>query len=194
MKKDEGNEGKRKDTNHKRIKPFFLPSSFIFLLLVFLCSCATVNNISQSHTIENIPFYPQTSYQCGPASLAGALSYWGIKVTPDEIAGEIYSDSARGTLSIDMVLYAQKKGLMAIQYEGNIDDLRKNIDSGYPIIVLVDYGFSLIQTNHFMVVIGYNEHGVIVNSGKDKNKFIVERDFMNSWKKTGFWTLLIKPR
>jgi ABC-type bacteriocin/lantibiotic exporter with double-glycine peptidase domain len=121
------------------------------------------------------------------------LNYWGLKVTPDEIAGEIYSDSARGTLSIDMVLYAQKKGLMAAQYEGNMDDLRKNIDSGYPVIVLVDYGFSFIQANHFLVVIGYNEHGVVVNSGKDKNKFISERDFMKSWKKTGFWTLLIKP-
>lgn len=191
MKKDEG---RRKDTNHKRIRnPFFLPSSFIFLPLVFLCSCATVNNISQSHIIENVSFYPQTSYQCGPASLAGVLSYWGIKATPDEIAGEIYSNSARGTLSIDMVLYAQKKGLMAVQYEGTMENLRKNIDSGYPIIVLVDYGFSFIQANHFMVVIGYNEHGVIVNSGKDKNKFIFERDFMKSWKKTGFWTLLIKP-
>ena len=93
-----------------------------------------------------------------------------------------------------MVLYAQKKGLMAVQYEGNMEDLRKNIDSSYPIIVFVDYGFSLIQTNHFMVVIGYNEHGVIVNSGKDKNKFIFERDFMKSWKKTRFWTLLIKSR
>ncbi len=121
------------------------------------------------------------------------LNYWGIKVTPEEIAGEIYSNSARGTLNIDMVLYAQRKGLKAIQYEGNIQDLRKNIDVGYPIIVLVDQGFSFYQANHFMVVIGYNEDGVIVNSGKDKEKFISEKDFLHSWRKTNFWTLLIRP-
>ncbi|MFH1703516.1 MAG: C39 family peptidase [Nitrospirota bacterium] len=165
----------------------------MFLTLLFIYSCATFNNTSQSHVIENVPFYPQTSYQCGPASLAGVLNYWGIKVTPEEIAGEIYSNSARGTLNIDMVLYAQRKGLKAIQYEGNIQDLRKNIDVGYPIIVFVDQGFSFYQANHFMVVIGYNEDGVIVNSGKDNEKFISEKDFVRSWRKTNFWSLLIRP-
>jgi predicted double-glycine peptidase len=113
---------------------------------------------------------------------------------PDEIAREIYSNSARGTLGIDMVLYAQKKGLIATQYEGTMGDLRKNIDSGYPIIVLIDYGFSFIQKNHFMVVIGYNEHSVIVNSGRDKEKFMSKKDFLKKWEKTKFWTLRIKPR
>ena len=189
MKKDEGRE---KRTNTKRIiKSFFPPSSFKFLLLAFLCSCTTTQEISQSHIIENIPFYPQTSYQCGPASLAGVLNYWGVKVTTDKIAGEIYSSSARGTLDIDMVLYAQRKGLLSTQYEGNIEDVRKHIDSRHPLIVLVGYGFSLIQKNHFMVIIGYNDHGVIVNSGKDNNKFIPEKDFQKSWERTKFWTLLI---
>jgi predicted double-glycine peptidase len=191
MKKDEGRE---KRTNTTRIiKSFFLPSSFKFLLLAFLCSCTTTQEISQSHIIENVPFYPQTSYQCGPASLAGVLNYWGVMVSPDEIAGEIYSASARGTLDIDMVLYAQKKGLLATQYEGNFEDIKKNVASGHPLIVLVDYGFSLVQKNHFMVIIGYNDHDVIVNSGKDSNKFIPEKDFLKSWERTKFWTLLIKP-
>ena len=175
------------------IQSFFPPSSFMFVLLVFLCSCATLQETNQGNIIENVPFYPQTSYQCGPASLAGVLNYWGVKVTTDEIAGEIYSASARGTLDIDMVLYAQKKGLLATQYEGNLEDVRKNVASGHPIIVLVGYGFSLIQKNHFMVIIGYNDHGVIVNSGKDNNKFIPEKDFLESWERTKFWTLLIKP-
>ena len=191
MRKDEGRERKKNKT--RIIQSFFPPSSFILLLLVFLCTCATVQKNSQGHIIENVLFYPQTSYQCGPASLAGVLNYWGVKVTTDEIAGEIYSASARGTLDIDMVLYAQKKGLLATQYEGNFEDVRKNVASGHPIIVLVGYGFSLIQKNHFMVIIGYNDHGVIVNSGKDNNKFIPEKDFLESWERTKFWTLLIKP-
>src|SRR4030042_3168358 len=189
MKKDEG---RKKETKHTRIKKKLL-SSFIFLTLFSTYSCATFNNISQSHVIENVPFHPQTEYQCGPASLAGVLNFWGVRITPDEIAEEIYSNSARGTLNIDMVLYAQRKGFKAIQYEGNIQDLRKNIDVGYPIIVFVDQGFSFSQANHFMVVIGYNEDGVIVNSGKDNEKFISEKDFVHSWRKTKFWTLLIKP-
>ncbi len=146
----------------------------------------------QEHIIENVPFYPQETYQCGPASLAGVLNYWGINITPDDIAKEIFSESAKGTLNIDMILYAQSKGLDAAQYKGNMNDLKKNIDSGYPVIVLVDYGLSLYQANHFMVVVGYNEYGVTVNSGKDKGKFISTEDFLKAWEKTNYWTLLIK--
>jgi hypothetical protein len=169
---------------------------FSFYLLSQLFSCSAINKIpeaSHTHIIESVPLYPQDTYQCGPASLAGVLNYWGVLVTSDDIAREIFSESARGTLTIDIVLYAQMKGLTATQYKGNMDNLKKNIDSDYPIIVLVDYGISLYQANHFMVVVGYNEHGVIVNSGKNKHEFISEKDFMKAWRKTKFWTLLIKP-
>jgi predicted double-glycine peptidase len=174
-------------------RTLYLTSSFLFLFFVLLCSCSTIPENSRGHIIENVPFYAQISYQCGPASLAGVLNYWGIKVTPDEIAEEIYSASARGTLDIDMVLYARKRGLLVTQYEGTVEDLRKNIDFRHPLIVLVDYGFSFVRKNHFIVVIGYNDHGVIVNSGKKKGKFVLEKDFLKSWEKTKFWTLLIKP-
>jgi len=143
--------------------------------------------------IENVPFFPQETYQCGPASLAGVLNYWGVKVFPEAIAAKIYSRSAKGTLNLDMVLYAQDKGLQVIQYKGSIKDLKKNIDLGYPAIVLVDYGFWVYQQNHFMVVVGYNEKGVITNSGKNRLKFIREEDFLKPWERTDFWTLLIKP-
>ncbi|NWF51940.1 MAG: peptidase C39 family protein [Nitrospirae bacterium] len=172
----------------------FLLSFFLILFILLLNTCASVKDHNKnSIIIENFPFYPQTAYQCGPAALAGVLNFWGIYVTPDEIADEIYSESARGTLSIDMSLYVQRKGLRAIQYKGDIQDLRENIDTGYPVIVLIDSGFSLYQINHFMVVIGYNEYGFIVNSGKEREKFISEKYFMHSWGKTKFWTLLIKP-
>jgi len=159
-------------------------------------SCATVKEIPQNehtHFIENIPFYPQDKFQCGPAALAMVLRYWGINVSPDDIAREIFSETARGTLDIDMLLFAQKKKLNAVQYNGSIDDLEKNIESGHPVIVLVDYGFSLYKRHHYMVVHGYNEQGLIVNSGRNKNKFIFQEDFLKIWGKTAYWTLLITP-
>ena len=61
-------------------------------------------------------------------------------------------------------------------------------------IVLVDYGFLVYEKTHFMVVLGYNEEGVLVHSGKEREKFIPLKDFLSPWRKTGFWTLLIVPR
>ncbi len=52
---------------------------------------------ADQHMIENVPFYPQETYQCGPASLAGVLNYWRIPEKPDDIAKDIFSENARGT-------------------------------------------------------------------------------------------------
>lgn len=97
-------------------------------------------------------------------------------------------------MTIDLVLYAQRKGMVAKQFRGNMDDLKINIDSGNPLIVMVGYGLWLYQANHFMVIVGYDERGVIVNSGSDRHKFLASDGFLRSWQKTNFWTLLVKGR
>jgi predicted double-glycine peptidase len=167
----------------------------LLLIALFLPSCLTVREIpasGENHMIENVPFYPGEADQCGPGSLAEVLNYQGVSVTPEEISQAVFSESAGGTLNIDMISYVQKRGLHAEQYKGSMDDIRKNIHLGYPLIVLVDYGFSVYQRNHFMVIVGYNENGVIVNSGNAREKFIQGEDFLKIWRKTNFWTLLVK--
>jgi ABC-type bacteriocin/lantibiotic exporter with double-glycine peptidase domain len=144
--------------------------------------------------IGNVPFHPQEDHQCGPASLAGVLNYQGLVISPQEIAHDLFSKSAGGTLTIDMALYPQRKGFFALSYSGSLMDLRGKIDSGYPLIVLVDYGFSVWQVNHFMVVVGYNNDGVIVNSGKKEHEFIENNAFLRACRRTDFWTLLVKKK
>ncbi len=175
---------------------FLLVLSFLFLLLYFV-SCASTplyTKVESLRLIENVPFFPQEDFQCGPAALAGVLNYWKVDVSPEGIASEIYSRSARGTLTVDMVLYAEKSGLRANQYRGSLEDLRRNIDAGHPLVVLVDEGFLVYQKNHFMVVIGYSSEGIIANSGRDALKFIPLREFLRSWERASFWTLLITPK
>jgi len=171
--------------------------SILLLLLPWIVSCAGVSppeDTQASRMIQNVPFYPQEEFQCGPASLAGVLNHWNINVSPEEIASEIYSKSARGTLNIDMGLYAEKRGLKARQYRGSPEDIKNKIDSGYPLILLVDEGFLIYQKNHFMVVIGYGGEGILANSGREQHKFIPVKDFLRSWERTKFWTLLITPK
>jgi len=144
--------------------------------------------------INNVPFFPQEDYQCGPASLAGVLRYWGADIAVEDIKGEIFSRSARGTLTMDMLLYAQKKGFAALQYAGSIDDLKSQVRAGHPLIVLVDYGFFVYRVDHFMVVIGFDDEGVIVNSGKSEKAYVSNEDFLKTWKRTNNWTLWIKPK
>ena len=144
-----------------------------------------------SHLIDGVPFYPQEAYQCGPASLAAVLNFRGIEVSPGKIAEEIFSSGAKGTLGMDMMIYAQKSGLSAAQYSGGPDDLKRNVAEGNPVIILVDYGFWVYQKAHFMVVRGYNQDGVVADSGKEHLKFIPQDELERIWGKTKFWSLLI---
>lgn len=164
------------------------------VLSVFILSCASLQsrNISEPLVINGIPFFPQEEYQCGPASLAGVLNFYGVKISPDKIAADIYSKSAKGALTIDLLIYARKIGFDAEYYHGSVDDLKARILSGNPLIVMVDYGVLFYQQNHFMVVKGYSDEGVIVNSEKTENKFIEWDGFLKTWEKTGYWTLWIK--
>ena len=187
-----------------RVRGFFwVKDVYAALLMTVLgialfSGCASVAGVPDAqkqdnlHIIENVPFFPQEDYQCGPASLAAVLNYWGVSSAPEKVAGTIYSQSAKGTLNMDMVIYAQSRGLEASQYRGAWDDLRKKIDSGFPLIVLVDYGFSVFQSNHFMVIIGYNEDSVVVHSGRHEKKVIPREDFLKSWERTKYWTLFIR--
>ncbi len=168
---------------------------FIFLILFLFFTSCVQHQIKQGRNlkiIENVPFYPQREFQCGPASLAAVLSYHGIFTSPEEVATEIFSKSAKGTLNLDMVLYAQKKGLKGIHYSGSLSDLKFHIESGYPLIVLVDYGFSFYKHYHYVVVVGYNDYGIFFNSDNSQRKFIETEDFTKIWQKTNYWTLLIK--
>lgn len=185
-----------------RIVPFFVSMQrffcLFFSLFVFTSGCSTTGSTyvghryDEPHVIEGVPFYPQEDYQCGPASLASVLNYLGTKVTPEDVAKDIYRRSAKGTLNIDMVLYAQSKGLEASWYSGGWDDLTEKIKAGWPLIVLVDNGFSILQVNHFMVVTGYDEGVLIANSGREQNRQIPLKDFLRVWERANFWTLLIK--
>jgi predicted double-glycine peptidase len=146
-----------------------------------------------------VPFFKQDDYQCGPSALATVIDYWYIrkaipeKLTVEEIVAAIYSPSARGVLSIDLENYARSKGFRAKQYEGSIADIKRKVESGLPLILFVEYGFSLYKLNHFVVAKGYTEEGVIVNSGRKENEIILNAELNKIWGKTGYWSLLIKP-
>ena len=173
----------------------------VCLFLLFLvCGCATTEKHSQERlTAIEVPFFPQETFQCGPAALATVINYWYGKagtakiLTPETIGAEIYSPSARGVLGIDLELYARKLGFQAEQAVGTIDRLKSSIDRGVPPLLLVDYGFSLYQRNHFMVVKGYSDRALLVNSGGRENELVANEDLLKVWKKTGYWMLLVKP-
>jgi ABC-type bacteriocin/lantibiotic exporter with double-glycine peptidase domain len=147
------------------------------------------------HYISDVPFFPQSKYQCGPAALASVLNYYGCRVNQGTIVEAIYKKRLKGTLSIDMTLFARRMGFDARAYRGSLTDLKGHILKDRPLIVFQDLGYPLLPIRHFSVVIGYDDaEGILVlHSGKRINKVISYERFLRSWAEMEYWTLLILP-
>jgi predicted double-glycine peptidase len=176
-----------------------VPAFVLFSLIIFQGCAAGPDSVTSevspsigSGKVNKVPFYPQVSFQCGPASLAGVLNFFGEGVTPDEIAEAIFRRDIRGTVTLDMVLYARKRGFLAEWYNGSVNDIRRSVDERVPLIVMVDLGFASVRKNHFMVVVGYTPEGVIANSGKTREKLILWKNFLARWNRTKRWALRIE--
>src|ERR1051325_3239401 len=65
--------------------------------------------------LKDVPFFPQTEYQCGPAALATVLNTYGVKVTPEDLVPEVYLPARKGSLQIEMLAAARRHGLVAYQ-------------------------------------------------------------------------------
>lgn len=172
-------------------------------VLLLLGACSTANrsvNVQfldddiSSRLIRNVPFHAQEKYQCGPSSLAGVLNYYGENVSPKQIAGEIFAEEVRGTLSIDLAFFARARGLDAVWYEGSPEDLQRNIDRKQPLIAMVDLGLGTVRRPHYLVVVGYGPEGIIANTGTRQQHTISWNRFLKQWDRTQMWTLRIHPK
>ena len=175
--------------------------SFLLLALLALpAACATgrTGPAADAVVIGDVPFFTQEAYQCGPTALATVMDYWyrkegsGRWVTPESIAREIYSPSARGVLNLDLEILRETR-LQGGAVRGRHRRPQETRRSGSPPIVFVDYGLLGFEANHFMVVTGYTRDGVLVNSGRRENQRLSDGALVKIWRRNGYWTLALRP-
>jgi ABC-type bacteriocin/lantibiotic exporter with double-glycine peptidase domain len=147
------------------------------------------------HLIAGVPFVSQDDYQCGPAALAMVLGYYGVAVSPAEIAREIYLPSVRGTLNLDLEFYARRRGFATRAFEGTLDRVRDEIRGGRPLIVFQDLGVPGYPVPHFAVLVGFDDRAgvVVLHSGPAPHRVLSYQDFTRSWTHRRSFTLLITP-
>lgn len=189
--------------NKARVLPLLL-----IPLIILIASCGLIR-VSPDHVIEeirenpgagayidNVPFYAQEEYMCGPSSLASVIGYWDRNIPDEEIAAEVYDEKLKGTLPVDLLLYARSKGFEAVYYKGGIEDLKEKISLNVPLIVFIDLGYDFYPVGHYMVIVGYNDKSkhVIAYSGVNKNEVYSYSELHKLWSKTNFSTLLVRGK
>ncbi len=151
---------------------------------------------SEGYHIENVPFFPQDRQMCGPASLASVMGFWGRGAGMEAVAKEVYNEDLKGTLPIDLFLHAKSKGFNAEYYRGGLEDLKEKVRGGVPLIVFLNLGYDFYPVGHYMVVTGYSDRlkVVVAHSGTEKEKVYTYKELERDWSKTGFSTLLVRPK
>ena len=174
-------------------------ASLLLVLLLFGCSAlqrttmpALPENVPPSHELDRVPFYPQDAYQCGPASLAMALTWIGLPVTPDELKPQVYTPSRKGSLQLAMIGATRRHGKIAYEISGP-DTLFSEIAAGQPVIVLQNLGLSWLPVWHYALVIGYDvpQQDVILRSGTTRRKVMSYLLFEKTWARGNYWGLMV---
>lgn len=143
-----------------------------------------------------VPFFPDDTDQCGPATLASVLTFWGVPTEPQGLRQEIYLPKLRGTLPIDLAHAVRVRGLYAKSYSGTLENLKAEIAAGHPIVAFLNLGWRILPQGHYVVITGFDDRrqGFYAHSGLERNAFMSYENFLEDWEKTGRWTLLVLPR
>ena len=142
--------------------------------------------------LENVPFYPQTAYQCGPATLAMALTWSGQKISSERLKNQVYTPARKGSLQMDMVGATRRHGRIAYEILGP-DAIFPELAGGHPVIVLQNLGLSWLPVWHYALVIGYdfNKEIIILHSGVSERKVMPYDTFAKTWSRSNYWGLLV---
>jgi len=146
-------------------------------------------------TILPVPYFPQEEYRCGPAALASVLAFWGLPADPAAVAEAIYLPRLKGTLSLDLLLYAERQGLRATLLPPDAEALKAALRAGRPVIALLNVGSRLLPTWHYVVLVGYADgpRAFLAHDGRYRERVFPYDDFAWRWQDAGRWALLLEP-
>lgn len=174
----------------------------LFLLLSLLSGCGHFYNsplarapgLPETALVQGVPFYPQEELQCGPAALAMALNWSGVEVKPAELVPEVFTPGLKGSLQTALVGAARRHGRVAYPFTGS-ETLLAEIAAGNPAVVLLNLALPWYPKWHYAVAIGFDREKdeIILHSGLIENERLSFRVFMNTWKRSEEWGLLVLP-
>ena len=167
----------------------------VFFLAGFSLSCASplvLSNLAPFPVVKlNVEPYTQEPEKCGTSALAAVMDYLGKEADPEEMAQRLYLTGVRGTLTMDLFLEARRNGLDVTQGEGNFAGVRRDLASGYPLVLLVRYPAPKGDIGHYVVVNGFTDQptGYFLLWGNGVESWMKESNLRKMWMRSGWWHL-----
>jgi tetratricopeptide (TPR) repeat protein len=143
--------------------------------------------------LTEVPFFPQSDYQCGPAALATVMVAAGVKITPDQLVPEVYLPERKGSLQVEMLAAARRHGLVSYQLAPAYADVIREIAAGTPVILLQNLGIK--EGWHYAVAVGYDwDNGMLqLRSGLNERQELPFAMNEMVWRRSGYWAMVAVP-
>jgi len=125
-----------------------------------------------------------------PLVIAVVLQYWG----EDILDLEKNNNQNNSTNIIDGIEIAEKKHYFSYIYKGSINDLKKRIDQGIPVIVIFPGLYHITQ--HALLISGYDDNEKRILSyipQPDTKGSIPEAKFLSEWTQEDNIAIIILP-
>ena len=160
--------------------------------------------LPSAYEIKGVPQNYQHPNNCGPATLASDLTFWGWIGTQANIAAKLRPDERdRNVSPEDLAAYAQGAGLKTLMRVGGSPELAKRIlNLGIPVIV--EKATILAQDDptgggwagHYTLLSGYSDQDKVFitqDSLEGPNLRIVYSTFINQWRPFNYLYLVVYP-
>lgn len=153
------------------------------------------SDVPRAVELREVPFFPQTAYQCGPAALAITMNAAGAQVLPDDLVAQVYLPARRGSLQVEMLAAPRRQSLVSWQIPADYSALLREVAAGHPVLVLQDLGIWPLSQWHYAVVVGfdYATGDVILRSGENQRQIMPFTVFELTWRRNGYWAMVVTP-
>lgn len=151
--------------------------------------------LARAVELEQVPFFPQERYQCGPAALATVLTWSGAELRPEDLISEVYLPQRQGSLQVELSAAARRHGRVPYVLEKDIQAVLAEVQAGHPVVVLLNLGLSWYPRWHYAVVVGFDLQRdlVILRSGTERRDLISLELFERTWRRAERWAMVVMP-
>jgi len=181
----------------------FIAGIFLCALLVAACVAPQSKQLqferpkdlpSQAF-INNVPFYPQKQFHCGPSTLAMAMNFYGKNFTPNELAKDVFTPGRKGSFQSEMKAAVRKRGMIAYELTPELVYLLAEVSVGHPVIILQNKSIKYYPIWHYALVIGYdlNKKLIYLHTGANKNYAVSMSVFEFTWQRSKRWAMAVLP-
>ncbi|HKI61023.1 MAG TPA: PA2778 family cysteine peptidase [Mariprofundaceae bacterium] len=177
--------------------------AFVLFMLLGGCAAKQTQALLEHHpdglatkaSVERVPFFAQTEYQCGPASMAMLLGWAGVPVTPAELTPKLFIPGKKGTLQIELMATPRQYGILAYPLAPQLPDLLREVAAGHPVLVFQNLALSWYPQWHYAVVTAYDltSKTITLHSGLEPEHTIPMSVFEHTWVRAGSWAMLALP-